>query len=105
MYESAINVLLTSVVSACVGGGLTYLIVVGKLVSRVTKLENWKQHAITEVTEGLNESISERKLLLKSILACLYGLQEQGCNGPVTKAVESLETYLYDQAHKVHTNN
>lgn len=100
MYESVINVILTSVVSACVGGGLTYLVVVGKLVSRVTKLEVWKKHAIDDVTESINESIEERKLLLKSILACLYGLKEQGCNGPVTKAVESLETYLYDQAHK-----
>lgn len=104
MYESVINVILTSVVSACVGGGLTYLVVVGKLVARVTKLEKWKNCVIDDVTDSINESIAERKLLLKSILACLYGLKEQGCNGPVTKAVDSLETYLCDQSHKTIPN-
>lgn len=33
------------------------------------------------------------------ILACLKGLQEKGCNGPVTEAIEKYEKYLNKRAH------
>ena len=32
--------------------------------------------------------------------ACLKGLQEQGCNGPVTEAVNRIEEYLNKKAHE-----
>jgi hypothetical protein len=31
--------------------------------------------------------------------ACLSGLKEQGCNGPVTQALDALEKHLNKQAH------
>lgn len=43
----------------------------------------------------LNEK--ERKLLLKAQLACLKGLKEQGCNGPVTESIEEIENYLIEK--------
>ena len=33
------------------------------------------------------------------ILACLKGLQEKGCNGPVTEAIAKYEKYLNKRAH------
>ena len=33
------------------------------------------------------------------ILACLKGLKEQGCNGPVTEALHTLEKHLNQSAH------
>jgi len=33
-------------------------------------------------------------------LACLKGLHEQGCNGPVTHAIEEIEEHINKQAHK-----
>lgn len=42
----------------------------------------------------------EQTILTQGILACLMGLREQGCNGPVTAAIEQIETYLNKQAHK-----
>ena len=42
----------------------------------------------------------EQTVLTQGILACLQGLHEQGCNGPVTAAIEQIETYLNKQAHK-----
>jgi len=33
-------------------------------------------------------------------LACLMGLKEQGCNGPVTEAINQLEKHINKQAHK-----
>lgn len=41
----------------------------------------------------------ERKRVLRSLLACLYGLQEQGCDGPVTDGIRELESWLDERAH------
>ena len=42
----------------------------------------------------------EQILLTQGVLACLKGLQEQGCDGPVTTAITQLEKHLNQQAHK-----
>lgn len=42
----------------------------------------------------------EQTILTEGILACLKGLKEQGCNGPVTDAIEKIETYLNKRAHR-----
>jgi hypothetical protein len=42
----------------------------------------------------------EQTILTRGVLACLMGLKEQGCNGPVTTAIERIETHLNKQAHK-----
>lgn len=43
---------------------------------------------------------SEQALLTMGVLACLKGLKEQGCNGPVTEAINKIEAHLLEQAHK-----
>jgi len=42
----------------------------------------------------------EQSVLVHGILACLMGLKEQGCNGPVTEAIEQIENHINKQAHK-----
>ena len=42
----------------------------------------------------------EQILLTQGVLACLKGLQEQGCDGPVTVAIKQIERHLNQQAHK-----
>lgn len=42
----------------------------------------------------------EQSVLVHGVLACLMGLKEQGCNGPVTEAIEQIENHLNKQAHK-----
>ena len=42
----------------------------------------------------------EQTLLTQGVLACLKGLKEQGCDGPVTLAIKQIETHLNKQAHK-----
>ena len=42
----------------------------------------------------------EQSVLVHGVLACLMGLKEQGCNGPVTEAIEQLENHINKQAHK-----
>ena len=42
----------------------------------------------------------EQTVLTQGVLACLKGLQEQGCDGPVTIAIKQIENHLNKQAHK-----
>lgn len=42
---------------------------------------------------------SEQCLLTYGILACLKGLKGQGCNGPVTEAIDKIEKHINKQAH------
>lgn len=41
----------------------------------------------------------ENALICYGVLACLKGLKEQGCNGPVTAALDRLEKHLNEAAH------
>lgn len=41
----------------------------------------------------------EKTMICYGVLACLKGLKEQGCNGPVTDALNKLEKYLNEKAH------
>ena len=43
---------------------------------------------------------SELTLLCYGVRACLSGLREQGCNGPVTEALNKLDKHLNPAAHK-----
>ena len=43
---------------------------------------------------------SEQTLICYGVLACLKGLKEQGCNGPVTDALEKMEKHLNQAAHQ-----
>ena len=42
----------------------------------------------------------EQTLIVYGLLACLKGLSEQGCNGPVTEAIAALEKHLNQKAHE-----
>lgn len=41
----------------------------------------------------------ELQLHTYAMLACLKGLKEQGCNGPVTEAIGKIEKHLNQKAH------
>lgn len=45
----------------------------------------------------------EQTLICYGVLACLKGLKEQGCNGPVTAALDKLEKHLNQAAHEEET--
>ena len=50
-------------------------------------------------TKLINEMRGEQSLICFGVLACLKGLKEQGCNGPVTEALNKLEKHLNQAAH------
>lgn len=49
--------------------------------------------------EELKAIRQEQTLICYGLLACLQGLKEQGCNGPVTEAMNRIEEHLNQAAH------
>jgi len=83
------------------GALLTALGVIGGVVFWCFKFveRNKKQDA------ELKAILKEQTLICFGVLACLKGLKEQGCNGPVTAALDKLEKHLNQAAHdEEHTN-
>nr|DAM57539.1 MAG TPA: Lipopolysaccharide assembly protein A domain [Caudoviricetes sp.] len=75
--------------------------VVGAIIALVgyfTRVVKWfqKQDGQDKDIKGLKE---EQRILTKGILACLRGLKEQGCNGPVSEGIREIEEHLNQQAH------
>lgn len=63
--------------------------------------QNQQDKDIENIKESDVKSIKEELCLLTyGVLACLKGLAEQGCDGPVTVATEKIEKHLNQQAHK-----
>ncbi len=52
--------------------------------------------------EEIKELRDEQTLICYGVLAALKGLKEQGCNGPVSDAINKFEKHLNVQAHKWH---
>lgn len=82
------------------------LVIVGYFV----KVHNWflkqqKQDAdIKALKQTHDDDIDaikeEQTIMTYGVLACLKGLKEQGCNGPVTEAINKLEKHLNEKAHQ-----
>ena len=49
--------------------------------------------------EELKAIRKEQTLICYGLLACLKGLKEQGCNGPVTEAMDRMEQHHNQAAH------
>lgn len=69
------------------------------IVAYLRKLFGWfeKQEAQEEAIKAIR---TEQQLLTYGVLSCLKGLQEQGCNGPVTEAINRIEKHLNQEAHR-----
>lgn len=67
------------------------------------KKQDGQDTKIQELEKKHDEDIKaikdEMQLLTYGILSCLKGLQEKGCNGPVTEAISKIEKHLNEKAH------
>lgn len=89
--------------AAFVGAVIALVTYFSKVVRWVDKqneqdkeIQNLKKHHEDDIA-SIKE---EQTLLVYGILACLQGLREQGCNGPVTEAIGKYEKYLNQKAHQ-----
>jgi hypothetical protein len=79
-----------------IAGVITALGVIFGLIFAVYKWYLKQEKQDTDI-KAIKE---EQFLLTQGVLACLKGLKEQGCDGPVTTAIKQLETHINKQAHK-----
>lgn len=81
-------------------------VLVGVLVKLVRWVDEQEQQGKrikeleTKHDSDMQDTREESQMLMYGILSCLKGLQEQGCNGPVTEAVGKIEKYLNAKAHE-----
>ena len=81
---------------------ITASLVIGAVITLVTyfsKIVRWVDKQ-SQQDEEIKQLKKEQALLVEGVLACLKGLKEQGCNGPVTEAIHKYDTYLNEKAHK-----
>ena len=57
------------------------------------------QQEVGWLKSEIKDSKEERLILVNGVLACLKGLKEQGCNGPVTEGIHQIENYLMRKSH------
>ena len=68
------------------------------ILGRYNKLYDWvkKQEDQDKAIKDIQE---EQALLTYGVLACLKGLSEQGCDGPVSEAISKIEKHINEKAH------
>ena len=77
---------------------MTNLKELDKISDNTCRIERLEKETANLKREVAN-SKEERLILLKAQLACLKGLKEQGCDGPVTQAIGDIENYLIKKTH------
>lgn len=81
---------------------LSVLVTIIVLIKYYNQAHGWflgkdnKEEDQDDEIQGIKD---EQEILTKGLLACLKGLQQQGCNGPVTKGIKEIEDYLNEKAH------
>lgn len=71
----------------------------GTIIACFTTIHKWVLRQ-NKQDDDIRSIKDEQKILTTGVLACLKGLKEQGCDGPVTEAITSIEDHLNKEAHK-----
>lgn len=80
--------------------------IVGYLAKIVRWMDQQKQQTAdiedlrTLHNNDMGDIKKEQTLIVYGLLACLKGLKEQGCNGPVTEGISKIEKHLNQKAHQ-----
>lgn len=94
----------TIITAAAVVSALTVIITLFVKVVRFIDRQKKQDTELSDLRSLHNADMAsmkkEQTLLVYGILACLKGLKEQGCNGPVTEAINKIEKHLNENAHK-----
>lgn len=89
--------------AAVVGAAVALISYFGRLVRWVDKQEK-QDNKISDLKATHEHDVAdikkEQTLLIYGMLACLKGLKEQGCNGPVTEAIDKIEKHINKKAHE-----
>ena len=94
----------TIITAAAVVGALVAIVAYFAKIVRWVDKQKKQDDAIKELREthisDMDHMKQEQTLIVYGLLACLKGLKEQGCNGPVTEAIAKIEKHLNQRAHE-----
>ena len=94
----------TIITAAAVVGALVAIEAYFAKIVRWVDKQKKQDDAIKELREthisDMDHMKQEQTLIVYGLLACLKGLKEQGCNGPVTEAIAKIEKHLNQRAHE-----
>ncbi len=69
----------------------------------IKALRDHHEEDMKELRKDTNDAVksiqTEQTLIVYGLLCCLKGQHEQGCNGPVTEAIDKLEKHINQKAH------
>ena len=89
-----------------IAGVLSALTAIGAADYRVVKWFQTQEKQTKDIEKlreqekkDIEDMQDELCLLTYAVLACLKGLKEQGCNGPVTEAIGKVEKHINQKAH------
>ncbi len=78
-----------------VAASLAALLAIGGFIYKIV---TWVQRQ-KEQDKDIAAIKNEQCLIIYGLLACLKGLKEKGCDGPVSDAIVRIEKHLNQQAH------
>ena len=94
----------TFITAAAFIGAIVALVTYFSKVVRWIDKQGRQDKDIQEIRQHHEDDMAEIKaeqtLIVYGVLACLKGLSEQGCNGPVTEAIRKIEKHLNKKAHE-----
>lgn len=99
MYIDANTIIMAGAILSALAIIFGYLRKFQKWFDHQAEQDEKLQELETTHQEDIKAIQEENWYLMRGILACLKGLQEKGCNGPVTEMTDELEEYLNNKAH------
>lgn len=82
-----------STLVAFVSGVTAVILLIDKFFGKYNKAYDLVKHQKDQDVK-IDSLQTEQTVILKGVLACLKGLSEQGCDGPVHDAMNDIEDYL-----------
>jgi hypothetical protein len=78
--------------------GAAVLAAAAAVISQFAKGVRWVDRQQKQ-DDHIKSIEDEQTLIVYALLACLKGLREQGCDGPVTEAIDKVEEHINIKAH------
>lgn len=67
---------------------------------KLTDISKRQDEIQADFEKKVHELQSEQRIIVECLRAVLDGLHQQGCNGKVSEAIQCLDDYLIDKAHR-----
>ena len=67
---------------------------------KLSDILNQQEEIRTDFEAKVQELKAEQLIIVECLRAVLDGLHQQGCNGKVSEAINTLDDYLIERAHR-----